>query len=273
MTRIEDLLVARYGAFAPQVKAELNPTLETLLSHRSVRQFTDENVTDDELKLIIAAAQSASTSSSLQVCSVAIVNDKAKRERLAEVCGASGEFVRQAPVFMVWLIDFARAASILELQQIDTNTFDLIESTSLGFLDLGIASQNALLAAESLGLGGVYAGSLRNDVPSVIETLKLPKYVFPAFGLAIGHPDRAEKTSIKPRLPQAAVVHYDEYNPDAWADTVPGYDEEFAKYYAGQGVSNASWMRTLGKRLSNPEILHGRQQLRKHLEAQGFDSK
>ena len=270
MTELQDLLAARYGQQAPSISLELNPTVQTILEHHSIRKFLDQPVTEEQLQLIIAAAQSASTSSSLQPWSVIVVRDPEKKQRIGDGCGKSGSFVATAPLLLVWVIDYARATHLLQQHGAETNTLDLIESTVLGFTDIGIASQNALLAAESLGLGGVYLGSLRNDIPAVVETLKLPKYVFPTVGLAIGHPDPTETSGVKPRLGQDAVVHIDEYDEDAWRLATAAYDEEFGAYYAGQGVPNAMWSRTVAKRLSDPAQLSGRQNLRQHLEAQGL---
>lgn len=273
VTKLQDLLTQRYGAQAPHPNAELNPTLETILEHRSVRKFLDKPITDAQLELIIAAAQAASTSSSLQGWSVIVVRDPAKVQRIADGCGNSGSFIPSASLLLVWVIDYARAAHIIEREGGSSNTFDLIENTVLGFTDIGIASQNALLAAESLGLGGVYLGSLRNDIPAVIETLHLPKYVFPTVGLALGHPDPTEGTGVKPRLGQRAVVHVDAYDESAWREASDAYDAEFGAYYKTQGVENARWTRTVAKRLGDPQQLSGRQHLRQHLESQGLDSK
>lgn len=273
---LPELLQARYGTSAPRLGSDaetlLNPTVETLLEHRSVRKFLDAPITDDELVTMVAAAQSASSSSSLQAWSVIAVRDQAKRDRIAAGCGASGSFISEAPLLLVWVIDFARAASIMKEAGVTTNTFDLIETTALGFTDIGIASQNALLAAESMGLGGCYLGSLRNDIPGVVETLKLPKYVFPAVGLSIGHPDPSEGTGVKPRLPQSVVVHHDTYDASTWQHAKE-YDEDFGAYYASQGVPDARWTRTIAKRLSDSATLHGREKLREHLATQGFESK
>lgn len=273
MTTLPELLAARYGKNAPRIHADLNSTLETQLTHKSVRKFLDTPVTDDQLRLIVAAAQSASTSSSMQAWSIVVVRDAQKRARIAEAIGAAGEFQQVAPVFLVWVVDFARNMSVLEAQGGTENNVGFLENTIVGFTDIGIASQNALLAAESMGLGGVYAGSLRNNIEAVVRELNLPEYVFPALGLAIGTPNPTEGTGVKPRLPQSAVLHIDEYDPDAWDAACHAYDPEFAEYYAGQGVPSASWMRTVAKRLGRTSLLNGREHLREHLAKQGLESK
>lgn len=274
--KLHELLTERYASQTPPLSdsAEtlLNPTLSTMFQHKSVRQFLDKPVTDDQLTLIVAAAQSASTSSSLQSWSLIVVRDPEKRARIAETCGNSGAFVNAAPVFLVWVIDYARAADLLEAAGETGHTLDLFETTAVGLVDVGIASQNALVAAESMGLGGVYAGSLRNNVPNVVETLGLPQHVFPVVGLALGHPDPAEGTSVKPRLPQSVVVHSDGYNAEQWRSGVEAYDRDYGAYYAAQGHADAQWSRVLVNRLRDPGLLGGRQHLRSHLNSQGFPS-
>lgn len=272
MTTLQELLAARYGTHAPRIQAELNPVLETQLAHRSVRKFLNTPVSDDQLRLILAAAQSASTSSSMQMWSVVVVRDPEKRAHIAEAIGAAGEFQEVAPVFLVWVIDYARNMHILQASGGTENNVHYLEPTVVGFTDVGISSQMALLAAESMGLGGVYAGSIRNNIEVVVRELNLPKYVFPAVGLAIGTPDPSEGTGVKPRLPQDAVLHFDEYDDTAWAAAVATYDRDYAEYYAGQGVADASWMRTVAKRIGRTSLLNGRDRLREHLTAQGLDS-
>jgi nitroreductase len=270
---LETLLAARYGSDAPNIVADLTETLRVQLEHKSVRTFLDTPVTDDQLRLFIAAAQSASTSSSLQMWSVVAVRDTAKRKRIAEAIGVAGKFIETAPVVLFWVLDYARADNILREQETPQNTFDLLESTVTAFLDIGIASQNVLLAAESSGLGGVYAGSIRNDVDIISRELNLPKYTFPVVGLALGYPDPTEPNGVKPRLPQGAVLHFEQYDENAWRETTAQYDLNFGAYYATQGSPNASWKRTLAKRLGDPSALHGREQLRQKLTDRGLDSK
>lgn len=273
MHTLDSLLAARYGTQAPHITADLTETLRVQLEHKSVRKFLDTPVTDEQLELLMAAASSASTSSSLQMWSVVAVRDQGKRARIAKAIGATGKFIETAPIVLIWIIDYARANEVIAEQGATGNTFDLLESTVIGFLDIGIASQNVMLAAESMGLGGCYAGSIRNNVDVVSEELKLPKYTFPVVGLGLGTPDPSEGTGVKPRLPQRAVLHYEEYDREAWRESTAHYEAMFADYYEGQGVPNASWKRKLTKRLGTPEALHGREKLRENLTVRGLDSK
>src|SRR5689334_10076369 len=87
--------------------AHWNDVLETILNHRSVRAFLPRALPEGTLELLIAAAQSASTSSNLQFWSVVAVQEPARRSRLAELAGQQ-QFIRDAPLLLVWLADMAR---------------------------------------------------------------------------------------------------------------------------------------------------------------------
>ncbi len=248
-----------------------SPTIDLQLAHRSVRRFLDEPVTDEQLETVIAAAQAASQSSNLQVWSVVAVRDGDRKRRLSRSIGGH-RYVEEASVFLVWVADFRRAAHVVEAQGARLETIGYLENTLVGFVDSGIAAQNALLAAESLGLGGVFVGSIRNDPEAVVAELGLPEYTFPVFGLALGVPDPAEQAGIKPRLPLAAVLHHETYDGTAWQQPTVDYEGAIGDYYAGYGQGDYSWAAKLTTRISTVAGLHGREDIRGSLEKQGFAS-
>ena len=103
---LRPLLHARYRERTDWA-APANPVLETVLSHRSVRAFLPDRLPEGTLETLVAAAQSASSSSNLQVWSVAAVEDEARKARLAALAGGQKHII-EAPLFLVWLIDFDR---------------------------------------------------------------------------------------------------------------------------------------------------------------------
>lgn len=189
----------------------MTPTIELLRSHRSIRHFTDAPVSDEQRAEIIASAQAASTSSFLQCTSIIRITDPALRERLVPLTGGQ-QHVAQAAEFWVFCADFNRHLQICPQAQLG-----LAEQLLIGVVDTALLAQNALTAAESLGLGGVYIGGLRNSIEAVTELLELPQHVLPLFGLCLGWP--ADNPDIKPRMPAE-------------------YDELLAHYYLSRG-SNA----------------------------------
>lgn len=266
------LLAARYGLESwPDAEVVSSPTIDLQLRHRSVRKFTAEPVTEAELTSIVAAAQSASQSSNLQIWSIVAVRDAERKRRISEAIGGRS-YVEDAAVFLIWVADFHRAAKLVQAQDIEATTVGYMENTLVAFADSGITAQNALLAAESLGLGGVFVGSIRNNPAEVVAELGLPEFTFPVFGLAIGHPDPTEQAGTKPRLPQAAVLHHEQYDAEAWEQPVSDYENHLADYYAEFDKPNYSWARTIVRRLGSAAGLHGRDRMRDRLREQGYDS-
>jgi FMN reductase (NADPH) len=187
-----------------------NPTLEVIHAHGSVRAYKPDPVSDALLETIVRAAQRASTSSNLQAYSVIAVTDAAKRARLAELCGNQAH-IAQAPLFLAWCADLARLDRVCALRGY-TQVTQYVENFLVAALDAVIAAQNAALAAESLGLGICYIGSIRNNPREVIELLGLPRLVFPVVGMTVGYPEKPP--SLRPRLPLEAILHRERYNPD-----------------------------------------------------------
>ena len=207
----------------------MTPTIELLRSHRSIRHFTDAPVSDEQRAEIIASAQAASTSSFLQCTSIIRITDPALRERLVPLTGGQ-QHVAQAAEFWVFCADFNRHLQICPQAQLG-----LAEQLLIGVVDTALLAQNALTAAESLGLGGVYIGGLRNSIEAVTELLELPQHVLPLFGLCLGWP--ADNPDIKPRMPAAMLVHENRYQPLDNA-LLGEYDEQLAHYYLSRS-SNA----------------------------------
>ncbi|MCE0810782.1 oxygen-insensitive NADPH nitroreductase [Buttiauxella sp. S04-F03] len=207
----------------------MTPTIDLLRSHRSVRRFTDAPITDEQRAAIIASAQAASSSSFLQCTSIIRITDKSLREQLVQLTGGQ-KHVAQAAEFWVFCADFNRHLQICPEAQLG-----LAEQLLLGAVDTAILAQNAFTAAESLGLGGVYIGGLRNNIEVVTELLNIPKHVLPLFGLCLGWPD--EDHGIKPRIPAAMIMHENSYQP-VDENVLAEYDEEMAQYYLSRD-SNA----------------------------------
>lgn len=248
-----------------------NDTLRLQFQHRSVRRFLPNPVTEAQLTAILRAAQSASHSSNLQAWSVVVVRDAQRRGRIADAIGGM-DFIRTAPVFLVWTADLHRASHVLARAGQEMETSHYLEGALVPFVDIGIAAQNALLAAESLGLGGVFVGALRNNPPAIIAELGLPRNTFPALGMALGVGDPAEEAGVKPRLATSAVTHRDTYAADTWPDHADEYEVRLRDYYERFGAPGYSWFRRLSQRLASRTGLNGRHRLRAWLREQGFEA-
>ncbi|GAA0515119.1 nitroreductase NfsA [Tatumella terrea] len=212
----------------------MTPTIDLLRRHRSIRAFTDRQISDEERHAIFSAAQSASTSSFLQCSSIIRVTDPQKRNRLSELAGPQ-PWVSEAAEFWVFCADFNRHQQICPEAGLG-----LAEQLLLGCVDTALMAQNAMVAAESLGLGGVFIGGLRNHPHEVTDLLSLPRFVLPLFGLCLGWPDADPE--VKPRLPLSLLVHENSYQPMD-SQVLAGYDQHIQEYYQQRGSNSRqeSW--------------------------------
>jgi nitroreductase len=249
---------------------EWNETLETILNHRSVRGFLPDALPEGALELLVAAGQSASTSSNLQVWSVVAVREPERKSRLAELAGKQ-QFIRDAPLLLIWLADLNRLDSIAADRQSQVEGAQYTEAFILGIVDATLAAQSAFIAAESIGLGAVYIGAMRNLPEQIAAELNLPPHVFAVFGMSVGYPDPAKVTGVKPRLPQEVVLHREQYDQGLKRDAIEKYNGVARGYMREQGMKEQDWTFQAINRLKDVAALHGRDRMREALRNLGFE--
>ena len=157
-----EALASRYGSGAEPAAGPWNDVIATLLSHRSIRGFLPDALPDKTLETLIAAAQSASTSSNLQTWSVIAVTDPEKKTALARIAN-NQKHIEQCPLFLVWLADVSRNERLGREEGVTLETIPHFETYLVAAIDAALAAQNATVAAELLGLSMVYIGALRNN--------------------------------------------------------------------------------------------------------------
>jgi nitroreductase len=247
-----------------------NAIVAHLLDHRSVRAYLPEQLPQGTIETLIAAAQSTAASSNLQVWSVVAVEDSERKARLAKLAGSQKHIV-EAPLLLVWLIDFDRLSHIAAERGVAANAIDYLETFLLGAVDTSLAAQNAVVALEALGLGSVYIGGIRNHPAEVAAELDLPARMFPLFGLVVGKPDPVRPASVKPRLPQASVLFRETYTwNDAQRQAVHHYNDRLRGFQREQGMAERDWTDLVGDRTRGPESMAGRHVLRDVLRALGL---
>ncbi len=261
-------LTARYGAGAEPKAGPWNDTLALLLSHRSVRGLGPDPVPDGTLEALVAAAQSAATSSNLQTWSVIAVDKPEVRAELATIAG-NQKHIEICPIFLVFLADVSRNGRLADEAGVELAGLPYLESFLVAAIDAALAAQNAVVAAESLGLSTVYIGALRNDVGRVAELLGLPPGAAPVFGLCIGHARPGREGEVKPRLPQSAVLHRETYDADDSAIRA-AYDPRMEAFSRRQEMAADNWTQRVIARLGTMTALRGRDKLKAAIIALGF---
>jgi nitroreductase len=269
----QDQLASRYGAQpTPDAGAiAWNSTLETLLGHRSVRRYSAEPVPSGLLELLVAAAQSAPSSSNLQAFSIVAVEDKDRRARLSGLA-AGQRHVAEAPLLLMFVADLFRLRQVGTARGETTDGLNYTESFLVALTDAAFAAQNVLIALESLGLGACYIGAMRNHPQQVAEELGLPQGTFVVFGMTIGYPDPAVETGVKPRLAQSVVLHRERYAA-APPEALDVYDTTLREFRLDQAMSDIAWTAQVTGRIRDAGSLMGRHVLRDVLQARGFGLK
>lgn len=262
----------RYREAVDGLPASWPDLIDALLSHRSVRSFAAAPLPEGAVELMVAAASSASTSSNKQFWSVLAVEDEARKKRLATLC-ANQQWMARAPVILVWLADLSRMAQIGESRGVKLEGLDYLESFLVAAMDATLAAQTAAIAAEAMGLGVVYIGAMRDHPVEVAAELGLPPRCFAVFGMCVGHPDPATATGVKPRLPQPAVLHREQYATGAWSEPLRRYVAHNNAFRAEQGMKPLDWDEQIGERVKDAQALKGREHLRDALARLGFELK
>lgn len=185
----------------------MNPTIELLKSHRSVRKFTDP----------------------------------AKREMIAELAGGQG-YVASSAVFLVFCADMKRPTEASERTGANV-VRGMTEQLLVASIDAALMAQNVAVAAESEGLGICYIGGIRNNPQAVSDLLQLPEQVYPVFGMCLGYP--AHDPQVKPRLPVEAILKENTYYDDH--EQVAAFDDTLRAYYSERrgGNKESDWSHNL----------------------------
>ena len=264
-----EALARRYGAATPPA-GPWNETIATLLDHRSVREFLPDPVPAGTLETLIAAAQSAATSSNMQLWSAIAVTDPAKRKVLAEIAG-NQKHIEQCPLYIVWIADMSRNERLSEAEKTNFESLPYLETFMVACIDAALAAQNAVVAAQSLGMRTVYIGAMRNDPIRVAELLGLPSKAFAVFGLCVGYADPKAKNEVKPRLPQSTVLHHERYDTAPETKDRPAYDAEMSTFSARNEMQAATWTQRVLNRMGPIKSMNGRETIRAALAKLGFE--
>ena len=213
----------------------MNETIQTQLNHRSIRAFKDQALTKEEVELLVDVARHTATSKFMQAYSIISITDPTLKAAFTEI--SKQPYVEKNGHLFLFVVDYHRNVQLTKAQDRPAKLQGTADYFIAGLTDATIAAQNMVVAAESLGMGTVFLGSLHNDAKRIIDILGLPEYTFPAVGLAVGWPN--QEPQLKPRLPKE-VMHMENHyqaleNP---LKDIEAYDEEITGYYDTRDLNN-----------------------------------
>lgn len=225
----------------------MNNTISELYNRKSVRVFTEQKISHEDKKQILMAATQAPTAGNQQLYTIIDVTNQELKEKLAVTCD-NQPFIAQAPMVLVFVADCQKwydGFCDVEASPRKPGVGDLM----LAVTDTAIAAQNAVVAAESLGIGSCYIGDIMENAEIHQEILGLPDYTFPAVMLVFGYPTTQQLEREKPkRVELNHVVHENAYRAmDA--------EERKEMWQEKAGVlSYEEWMRRFCERKYNSDF-------------------
>ena len=181
---------------------------EIMMKRRSVRQFKEEPIPEEVIGRLMDVVNNAPSGGNIQPISVILVQDREARKELAKIIGGQ-PWVRNAPLSMVFCIDFNRIKRWASLMDTEFKGEKALPHFLIAYADLMCASQNVVILAQSLGLGSVYIGTIQDNTEEARAYFALPEYVLPMMLLCLGYPKSVPKTM--PKLNPEILIHREKY--------------------------------------------------------------
>jgi nitroreductase len=244
--------------------------LNTIMQHRSIRQYKDTPIPQDELNEILEAGTRASTTGNMQLYSIVVTQDREKRQELAPT-HFNQPMVTQAPVHMTFCADINRFHKWCEQRNAEPGYDNFLWFINAA-IDALLVSQNVCLAAEEKGLGICYLGTVTYNADQIIRILELPQGVVPVAAIMMGYPD--EQPGLTDRLPLEGVVHYETYK-DYSSDDIDRIYHEKESLEETRQLLEENDKATLAQvytdnRYKKEDNLHFSKQYLKVIQSQGF---
>ena len=239
---------------------------DLMMKRRSARVFKDKKVGDEIIDKLLDSANNCPSGGNIQPISIITVQSVEGREMLEKIIGAQ-PWVKNAPLLMIFCIDFYRIKKWAEISDTDFQGENALSHFLIAYADLMCAAQNVVILSESFGLGSVYVGSIQGVIDDIREKFLIPKLVLPMMLLCIGYPESIPNNI--PKLNRNIIVHKEKYVSlgdteiqEAYEDKYGDFDEDPEKYFmkAYIEVIEASkqqgdrWLKLAKKRLKRLEI-------------------
>lgn len=221
----------------------MNRTIKELFERKSIRAYTDDPITSEERRLILESAIQAPTAGNMALYSIIDIQDQDLKEELSVLCDHQ-PFIAKAPMVLVFLADYQKWYDMFDAC---CETTPKIEEADL-FLameDCLIAAQNAVVAAQSLGIGSCYIGDILENFEQSQKLLNLPRYAVPCAMAVFGRPTMQQTERTKPkRFAVDDIVHVNAYHQKSLDET----REMFQRQTGKSGEELETYIKAFAKR-------------------------
>jgi len=189
-----------------------NETLRLLNERASLRNFSDREIEPELIELLMQTACNAPSGGNNQPLSIIRIQDQAVREKLGEMCWQP--FIGKAKLNLLFCMDLHRNEVLADFGEAPYTAGHAFRHFWISFQDTLIAAQNVCTAADALGLGSCYIGTIMEYFDKCVEMFDLPKLVMPVVLVVVGYP--ASQPAIRKKFSPRVIVHdekYHEYDP------------------------------------------------------------
>ena len=228
-----------------------NETMRLLIERSSCRSFHDKKIPEDVMRLLLEAGTHAATGGNLQPFSIIRIENQATKDLLAHLNGDQ-PFIATAPTNLLFCIDWYRIRQWAEIEKAPFAADHSFRHFWMSFQDTIIAAQNICTAADAMGLGSVYVGTVIECFPELREICDLPNGVFPVVLLSLGFP----KDRPKPRrkLDIDVITHNEKYRRLSDEETLAAFNEKYP--YRGVEITDdrMAEMERVCRRVHGPEF-------------------
>jgi FMN reductase (NADPH)/FMN reductase [NAD(P)H] len=228
----------------------MNQVIETLLKRKSIRAFENRPIEPEIKAQILRATLRAPTAGNLMLYSIIDVTDQRVKDTLARTCD-NQPFIARAPLAWVFLADYQRWYDYFlhcGVDQVCARQGKAMRRPEEGDLFLAccdalIAAQNAVIAAESFGIGSCYIGDIIEQYETHKKLLNLPQYVFPICMLVFGYPtDQQKSRGMTTRFDEKFILfenRYRQLNPAEFDEMFAERESRLPKGTAMEDIANA----------------------------------
>jgi len=185
-----------------------NDVMKCLKDRGSVRAFEERDISDDLLNSVLDAGCRSATGGNLQPYSIIKIRSKEKKQALMDT-NCMQSIVQHAPVNLLFVVDWYRTKTWAEANHAPYSVLDGYRHFWIGLQDTIIAAQSICTAADAVGLGSVYLGTVESCFDELKDMFDLPEGVFPVVILSLGYPKK--KPEIAPKLMHDVIVHEERY--------------------------------------------------------------
>lgn len=219
--------------------------IEQLKTRTSVRDFTDEKMTEREIAEITEVINNAPTSVNNQQFSAIIIDDEKIKDFIA-TNNWNQQHIRDSAVFILFLADRSKFAFAMDEQGITLDRNFIYHEYTRAVIDATIAATQAHDVLVTMGYGVTFVGGVLGFIDKLKEYFKLPDTVFPVVGLSVGHPSK-----VNPHKPKMNKVFRNEYSYEKSIEELNKYSEETLEYFKSIG-SKRSFKEQLAAVVSSP---------------------